>query len=262
MSKYCPLYGIAIYADCLECENKICKKEMENKMKYNKIVKAKFIERPNRFVAYCDINGKVEKVHVKNTGKCRELLVPGYEVYLEESNNPSRATKYSLIAVQRENKLINMDSQVPNKMVYEALKDKSLVLPGFDEEITLLKPEKTYGNSRFDVYIEGKTKKAFIEIKGCTLEIDGVVKFPDAKTERGVKHVRELIKAREDGYLAYIIIVIQMEDVLYFTPNIEMHKEFGDVLKEADAKGVNILAYDSIVKIDDIKLNKPVKVIL
>ena len=112
------------------------------------------------------------------------------------------------------------------------------------------------------MYIEGKTKKAFIEIKGCTLEIDGVVKFPDAKTERGVKHVRELIKAREDGYLAYIIIVIQMEDVLYFTPNIEMHKEFGDVLKEADAKGVKILAYDSIVKIDDIKLNKPVKVIL
>ena len=231
-------------------------------MKYNKIVKAKFIERPNRFVAYCDINGKVEKVHVKNTGKCRELLVPGYEVYLEESNNPSRATKYSLIAVQRENKLINMDSQVPNKMVYEALKDKSLVLPGFDEEITLLKPEKTYGNSRFDVYIEGKIKKAFIEIKGCTLEIDGVVKFPDAKTERGVKHVRELIKAREEGYLAYIIIVIQMEDVLYFTPNIEMHKEFGDVLKEADAKGVKILAYDSIVNIDEIKLNKPVKVIL
>ena len=113
-----------------------------------------------------------------------------------------------------------------------------------------------------DLSLQNRIKKAFIEIKGCTLEIDGVVKFPDAKTERGVKHVRELIKAREDGYLAYIIIVIQMEDVLYFTPNIEMHKEFGDVLKEADAKGVNILAYDSIVKIDDIKLNKPVKVIL
>lgn len=231
-------------------------------MKYKKMVEAKFIERPNRFVAYCDIDGKIEKVHVKNTGKCKELLVPGYIVYLEESDNPNRQTKYSLIAVKKRNRLINMDSQVTNKMVYESLENKSLVLPGFDEEITLIKPEKTYGNSRFDVYIEGKTKKAFIEVKGCTLEIDGVIKFPDAKTERGVKHVRELIEARKDGYLAYIIFVIQMDDVLYFTPNIEMHKEFGDVLKEAEESGVNILAYDSLVEIDNIKLNKPVKVIL
>ena len=231
-------------------------------MKYNNMVKAKFIERPNRFVAYCDINGEVEKIHVKNTGKCKELLVPGCTVYLEESNNPARSTKYSLIAVEKGHRLINMDSQVTNKMVYEALADKSLVLPGFDEEITLIKPEKTYGNSRFDVYVEGETKKAFIEVKGCTLEIDGVVKFPDAKTERGVKHVKELIKAKEEGYLAYIILVIQMKDVLYFTPNIDMHKEFGDVLKEADEKGVKVLAYDSIVEIDNIKLNSPVKVVL
>ncbi|MPM59550.1 Sugar fermentation stimulation protein A [bioreactor metagenome] len=231
-------------------------------MKYNNMIKAKFIERPNRFVAYCDINGEVEKIHVKNTGKCKELLVPGHEVYLEESNNPARATKYSLIAVKKGDRLINMDSQVTNKMVYEALEDKSLILPEFDEEITLIKPEKTYGNSRFDVYVEGKTKKAFIEVKGCTLEIDGVVKFPDAKTERGVKHVKELIKAKEEGYLAYIILVIQMKDVLYFTPNVDMHKEFGDVLKEADEKGVKVLAYDSKVEIDNITLNNPVKVIL
>ena len=231
-------------------------------MKYNKIVEAKFIERPNRFVAYCDIDGNTEKIHVKNTGKCKELLVPGSKVYLEESDNPNRQTRYSLIAVIKGNRLINMDSQVTNKMVYEALADKSLILPGFDEEITLIKPEKTYGNSRFDVYIEGKTKKAFIEVKGCTLEIDGVVKFPDAKTERGVKHVRELIEAKKDGYLAYIIFVIQMEDVLYFTPNTEMHKEFGDVLKEAQENGVKILAYDSIVDIDNIRLNKYVKIIL
>lgn len=231
-------------------------------MKYNKMIKAKFIERPNRFVAYCDIDGQVEKIHVKNTGKCKELLVPGYDVYLEESNNPARATKYSLIAVQKGDRLINMDSQVTNKIVYEALENKTLILPEFDEEITLIKPEKTYGNSRFDVYVEGKTKKAFIEVKGCTLEIDGVVKFPDAKTERGVKHVKELIKAKEEGYLAYIILVIQMENVLYFTPNVDMHKEFGDVLKEADKKGVKILAYDSIVNIDNIKLNNPVKVVL
>ena len=220
-------------------------------MKYNKVVEAKFIERPNRFVAYCDINGEIEKIHVKNTGRCKELLVPGCTVYLEESDNPNRKTKYSLISVIKENRLINMDSQVTNKMVCEALKDKSLI-----------KPEKTYENSRFDVYLEGKTKKAFIEIKGCTLEEDNIVKFPDAKTDRGVKHVKELIKAKEDGYLAYIIIVIQMKDVLYFTPNIERHKEFKDVLKEADEKGVKILAYDSIVNIDNIKLNKPVKVVL
>lgn len=231
-------------------------------MKYNKMIKAKFIERPNRFVAYCEIDGEVEKVHVKNTGRCKELLIPGCEVYLEESDNPSRATRYSLIATKKGERLINMDSQVTNKMVLESLKDKSLVLPGFDEEIELIKSEKTYGNSRFDIYLEGKTKKAFIEIKGCTLEIDNVVKFPDAKTERGVKHVKELIQAKEDGYLAYIIIVIQMEDVLYFTPNIEKHKEFADVLKEAEEKGVKVLAYDSIVDIDSIKLNKPVKVIL
>ena len=231
-------------------------------MKYNKMIKAKFIERPNRFVAYCEIDGEVEKVHVKNTSRCKELLIPGCEVYLEESDNPSRATRYSLIATKKGERLINIDSQVTNKMVLESLKDKSLVLPGFDEEIELIKPEKTYGNSRFDIYLEGKTKKAFIEIKGCTLEIDNVVKFPDAKTERGVKHVKELIQAKEDGYLAYIIIVIQMEDVLYFTPNIEKHKEFADVLKEAEEKGVKVLAYDSIVDIDSIKLNKPVKVIL
>lgn len=231
-------------------------------MKYNKMVEAKFIERPNRFVAYCDIDGDIQKIHVKNTGRCKELLVPGCTVYLEESDNPNRQTKYSLISVMKGDRLINMDSQVTNKMVYEALKDKFLTLPGFDEEITLIKPEKTYGNSRFDIYLEGETKKAFIEVKGCTLEIDGVVKFPDAKTERGVKHVKELIKAREDGYLSYIILVIQMEDVLYFTPNVDMHKEFGDVLKEADEKGVKILAYDSKVEIDNIKLNKPVKVVL
>ena len=231
-------------------------------MKYNNIIEAKFIERPNRFIAYCDINGEIEKVHVKNTGRCKELLVKGSTVYLEESDNPNRKTKSSLISVIKNNRLINMDSQVTNKMVYESIKDKSLILPGFDEEITLIKPEKTYGNSRFDVYIEGETKKAFIEIKGCTLEENNVVKFPDAKTERGVKHVKELIKAREDGYLAYIIIVIQMEDVLYFTPNVEMHKEFADVLKEAEEKGVNILAYDSKVNIDSIKLNKSVKVVL
>ena len=132
-------------------------------MNYNKVVKAKFIERPNRFIAYCEINGNIEKVHVKNTGRCRELLTPKCSVYLEESDNPNRKTRYSLIAVEKEDRLINMDSQVPNKVIYEALKNGKITLPGIDEKVTLIKPEKTYGNSRFDIYLEAGDKKAFIE---------------------------------------------------------------------------------------------------
>ena len=153
-------------------------------MNYKTVVKSKFIERPNRFIAYCEINGTTEKVHVKNTGRCRELLIPGYDVYLEESDNPNRKTKYSLIAVKKGSRLINMDSQVPNKVVYEALVDKKIILPGLNEEITYIKPEKTYKNSRFDIYLETENQKVFIEIKGATLEENDVVMFPDAKKER------------------------------------------------------------------------------
>lgn len=173
-------------------------------MKYNKIVKGKFIERPNRFIAYCDIDGKVEKVHVKNTGRCKELLIEGCTVYLEESDNPNRKTKYSLVAVEKGKRLINMDSQIPNKVVYEALENGLIQLPGLNEEITYIKPEQKYHDSRFDIYLETKNKKVFIEIKGVTLEENGVVMFPDAKTERGVKHINELIKAKNDGYECYI----------------------------------------------------------
>ena len=169
-------------------------------MNYKKIVKAKFIERPNRFIAYCEVDGNIEKVHVKNTGRCRELLIPECTVYLEESDNPNRKTKYSLISVEKGKRIINMDSQVPNKVVYEGLKNNKIKLPGISEEITLIKPEKTYGNSRFDIYLEAGNKKAFIEVKGVTLEEDNIVKFPDAKTERGVKHINELIEASKDGY--------------------------------------------------------------
>ncbi|MBC5997353.1 DNA/RNA nuclease SfsA [Romboutsia ilealis] len=231
-------------------------------MNYNKIVKAKFIERPNRFIAYCEVDGNIEKVHVKNTGRCRELLIPECTVYLEESDNPNRKTKYSLISVEKGIRLINMDSQVPNKVVYEGLKNNKIKLPGINEEITLIKTEKTYGSSRFDVYLEAGDKKAFIEVKGVTLEENGIVKFPDAKTERGVKHINELIEARKNGYYCYILFLIQMDNVIYFTPNNEMHKELGDALIEAKKNGVEVLAYDSIVNVDSIIINKNIKVVL
>ena len=229
-------------------------------MNYKKIVQATFIERPNRFIAYCKINETIEKVHVKNTGRCRELLIPNCTVYLEESDNPNRKTKYSLIAVQKGNRLINMDSQVPNKVVQEALINKTIVLPGLDEEITFIKPEKTYKNSRFDIYIETENKKAFIEIKGVTLEEEGVVLIPDAKTERGVKHIKELIEAKKDGYYSYVVFVVQMKDVQYFTPNIKMHKELGDALIEAQNAGVNVLAYDCEVNPNSIEIKDEVNV--
>lgn len=231
-------------------------------MNYNKVVKAKFVERPNRFIAFCDIDGKIEKVHVKNTGRCRELLTDEAVVYLEESDNPNRKTKYSLIAVEKGNRLINMDSQVPNKVVYEGLVNKKIVLPGIDEEITFIKPEKTYNNSRFDIYLETKSKKVFIEVKGVTLEEDNIVKFPDAKTERGVKHINELVEAKKDGYECYILFLIQMNNVLYFTPNNEMHKDLGDALINARNNGVGVLAYDSLVEFNSIIINKEIKVIL
>ena len=191
-------------------------------MKYKNIVKGKFLERPNRFISYCEIDNNIEKVHVKNTGKCKELLIPNCVVYLEESDNPNRKTKYSLISVQKNDRLINMDSQVPNKVVYEGLINNKIVLPGLDEEIIHIKP----------------------------------------KTERGVKHINELIKASKDGYLSYIIFVVQMSDVKYFTPNDKMHKELGDALRNAKSNGVNILAYDCNVTSDTIEIKDEVKVIL
>ena len=230
-------------------------------MKYNKIIKAKFIKRPNRFIAYCEIDNEIHKVHVKNTGKCRELLVPNCSVYLEESDNINRKTKYSLISVIKEERLINMDSQVPNKIVIEALKNKDIVLEGF-KDITFLKSEKTYNKSRFDVYLESNDKKAFVEVKGVTLEENNIVMFPDAKTERGVKHINELIEARLEGYEAFILFIVQMKGVNYFTPNEKMHKELKDALINANQKGVKILSFDCNVDIDEININKEVKVIL
>lgn len=231
-------------------------------MIYENMIKATFVKRPNRFIAHCIVNGKEEIVHVKNTGKCKELLVSGCTVYLQEHDNPNRKTKYSLISVIKDKRLINMDSQVPNKVVYDALVNKKILLPGLDEAITFIKGEKTYKSSRFDIYIETENKKAFVEVKGVTLEKDGVVLFPDAKTDRGVKHINELVEAKHGGYESYILFIIQMKGVKYFTPNIKMHKEFAEALKKASLNGVHIIAYDCDLNYNYISINKKVNVVL
>ena len=222
-------------------------------MKYSNIYKGTFLERPNRFIAICEIDGKRETCHVKNTGRCRELLVKGATVYLEKSSNPNRKTQYDLVCVEKNNKLINMDSQIPNYVVTEFL-DKIF------NDITYVKQEYKYGNSRFDIYVETKTDKIFVEVKGVTLEEDGVVRFPDAPTERGVKHLKELQKAVSEGFRACVVFLVQMQDVKYFEPNYETHPEFASELKKAYENGVEIFVYDSIVTHDEIKLNKSVKI--
>lgn len=231
-------------------------------MQYKNSIQATFIERPNRFIAYCEVNGERVKVHVKNTGRCKELLVPGCRVYLEYDANPKRKTQYSLISVQKGERLINMDSQVPNKVFYEAIQQGELTLPDLKGEIVQLKPEKTYKHSRFDAYIETTQEKAFIEIKGVTLEEEGIVKFPDAPSERALKHVEELIEALEEGYQAYLIFIVQMENVLYFTPNEATQEAFAKMVQQAAEKGVHILAYDCKVTKETIKIGEKVQVYL
>lgn len=226
-------------------------------MKYERIEIGRFIERPNRFIAHIEINGKTEVVHVKNTGRCAELLKPGATVYVQKSDKPERKTQWDLIAVKKGEHMVNMDSQIPNYVVKEWL-EKGNLFP----EATLIKQEKTFGKSRFDIYVEEGERKAFVEVKGVTLEEDGVARFPDAPTERGVKHVEELCEAVKAGYEAYIIFVIQMEKVRYFTPNEITHKAFGDALRKAEKAGVHILAYDCKVKKNSIVMNKEVPVIL
>lgn len=226
-------------------------------MNYENIVKGEFISRPNRFIANVLIDGEIHKCHVKNTGRCRELLVPGCEVWLEHSKSEKRKTEYSLITVNKSGKLINMDSQAPNKAVEEWLQSGGL-LP----DIKLLKREQKWGDSRFDFYFETENEKAYAEVKGVTLEENGVVMFPDAPTERGVKHVKELYKLKEKGFSAYLIFVIQMKDVKYFTPNIKTHKEFADALIEAEKAGVKIVAADCFVSPDTMEIRDRVRIVL
>ena len=224
-------------------------------MKYANIVKGTFIERPNRFIAICRIDGKEEICHVKNTGRCRELLLNGATVYLEKSSNPNRKTQYDLVAVQKGDRLINMDSQVVNKVALE-------FIPKLFSDIKYIKPEYKYGNSRFDIYVETETEKIFVEVKGVTLENDGVVRFPDAPTERGVKHLNELQKAVTEGYRACVLFVVQMSDVKYFEPNRETHPQFADALKQAKENGVIPLAFICDVTQDAIEITKeiPIKI--
>ena len=226
-------------------------------IKYKNICQGVFKSRPNRFIANVEINGVPTVCHVKNTGRCKELLSSGAAVYLEKSNNPDRKTAYDLIAVEKGNRLINMDSQVPNHAVAEWIKSGGLL-----GENPVVKAESTFGNSRFDFYVESKNsdRKAYVEVKGCTLETDGVCMFPDAPTQRGVKHIEELVKCVESGFEAYIVFLVQMKDVKYFTPNYATHKAFGEALKTAQSKGVKVLAFDSIVTPDSIQLNEPVEV--
>ncbi len=220
-------------------------------MKYNNIVKGEFIDRPNRFIANVSINNQVEICHVKNTGRCKELLIKGATVYLQKSDNPNRKTKYDLIAVQKGDRLINMDSQVVNSVALE-------IIPELFDNIVYVKPEYKYGNSRFDIFIETEKDKIFVEVKGVTLENDGVVSFPDAPTERGVKHLKELQKAVKEGNRAYVLFVVQMSDVKYFEPNSKTHPEFAQELKKAKENGVIPLAFDCAVTSDSITIRKPI----
>lgn len=224
-------------------------------MQYGKILPARFLARPNRFVARVEAEGQELICHVKNTGRCRELLVPGATVWLEESKNPNRKTKFDLIAVEKGTRLINMDAQAPNQVFREWAQ-----AGGFRKDLTLLRPETTYGSSRFDFYWESSEKRGFVEVKGVTLEEDGVVRFPDAPTLRGVKHLDELIKAHEAGYEAAVCFVIQMEEVRYFAPNDVTHPEFGQALRRAAAAGVEVLAMDCAVTPQSLKIQNPVRV--
>ena len=226
-------------------------------MNYERIRKALFLERPNRFIAYVDVDGRRETVHVKNTGRCAELLVPGAVIYIQESGNPARKTKWDLIAVEKKGRLINMDSQVPNLIVREWIEKGNLF-----RDITLIRPETTFGNSRFDLYLEADEKKVFIEVKGVTLEENGVCRFPDAPSDRAVRHLEELIRARKEGYETYVFFVIQMQGVKYFTPNTDTHPAFAEALRKAKEAGVNILAYDCQVEPERITVREPVDVVL
>ena len=206
-------------------------------MKYERISKGTFLERPNRFIAYAELDGKTEGIHVKNTGRCAELLIPGASIYVQESDNPARKTKWDLIGVEKGSRMINMDSQVPNLVVKEWIESGHLT-----SDIRMVRPETAYGNSRFDLYVETGSSRIFIEVKGVTLEEEGVVRFPDAPTQRGLRHIRELTRAAGEGCGAAVVFVVQMERAAYFAPNDDTQPEFGRALAEARRAGVRLVA--------------------
>jgi len=249
-------------------------------MTYNNIHKGIFISRPNRFIAEVEINGQIERCHVKNTGRCKEILIAGTTVYVNKSDNPNRATKYDLVKVFKGNTLINIDSQAPNHVFKKYLQTGKYL-----DGITTIKPESKYGKSRFDFYVETAldtinqntatpselssstpiptpNRKIFIEVKGVTLEQDGIARFPDAPTERGIKHLVELAESIKDGYEAHVVFIIQMKGIGRFEPNYTTHAEFGDALIKAQSAGVKITALDCIVTADSLTIDKPVPVML
>lgn len=227
-------------------------------MRYEAICKGSFLARPNRFIAHAELEGETVVCHVKNTGRCRELLVPGAAVYLQKCDSAARKTKFDLIAVEKAGYgLINMDAQAPNRVFGEWARSGAFT-PG----LTLLRPEVSWGNSRFDFYFEAGARKGFVEVKGVTLEEGGGAFFPDAPTERGVKHIEELMACRAAGYEACLCFVIQMERAAYFSPNDRTHPAFGSALRRAAAAGVRLMAYSCQVTPDSLSMDRQVDIVL
>lgn len=226
-------------------------------MKYKNVIEGIFVKRPNRFLAHVVIEGKEEVCHVKNTGRLGELLLPGAKVYAALAENPNRKTKYSLIAVEKEGILYNIDSQVPNQLTYEWAQQGR-----FLSDVKMIKPEKTYGKSRIDLYLETEDKKILMEVKGVTLNQDGIGMFPDAPTERGKKHVLELCEAVKEGYEAYLLFVVKFQPVKGFLPNTARQPEFTESLRYAQKQGVHVMAVCCQVEPDEIWIDREIPVLL
>lgn len=224
-------------------------------MIYENILPAVFVDRPNRFIAHVELNGRLEVCHVKNTGRCRELLIPGCRVYVQHQPSPTRKTAYDLIAVEKGERLLNMDANAPNRVFNEYVRAGR-----FLREWSVIRPETTHGDSRFDFYLESPGHRLFAEVKGVTLEDDGVMRFPDAPTERGVKHLEGLARCVQEGYEAWAVFVIQTENVRWMEPNRRTHPAFADALRQAAQAGVHLLALDCHTEPDRLEIRRPVEI--
>ena len=224
-------------------------------MIYENILPAIFVDRPNRFIAHVELNGRLEVCHVKNTGRCRELLIPGCRVYVQHQPSPARKTAYDLIAVEKGERLLNMDANAPNRVFNEYVR-AGRFLRGW----SVIRPETTHGDSRFDFYLESPGHRLFAEVKGVTLEDDGVMRFPDAPTERGVKHLEGLARCVQEGYEAWAVFVIQTEDVRWMEPNRRTHPAFADAMRQAAQAGVHLLALDCHTEPDRLEIRRPVEI--
>ncbi len=224
-------------------------------MIYENILPAIFVDRPNRFIAHVELNGRLEVCHVKNTGRCRELLIPGCRVYVQHQPSPTRKTAYDLIAVEKGERLLNMDANAPNRVFNEYVR-AGRFLRGW----SVIRPETTHGDSRFDFYLESPGHRLFAEVKGVTLEDDGVMRFPDAPTERGVKHLEGLARCVQEGYEAWAVFVIQTENVRWMEPNRRTHPAFADALRQAAQAGVHLLALDCHTEPDRLEICRPVEI--